>query len=128
MNYQELKDQARRILDAEPTGEFEAISFSLSSGGIPVNKAVDEEDILFKNKCFKYETQYCGNAYRGEITVAARLTDLTDLDGECIYESRSGKLFIYKYERGTPEHFDSGSLEEPRFPSNPVPYPESNIC
>jgi len=111
MNYQDLVATAQAIVSNTPQGDFEDKTFSLSSGGVPVNRCGVQ--VLHKNEEFAYSTVANGNAYAGSVTVRCRVTPGKDERNRPIYEDEAGTLFVFTYGRGDASSFDGGSLRTP---------------
>jgi len=111
MIYQDLVATAQAIVSNSPQGEFEDKTFSLSSGGVPVNRCGVKT--LHESCEFAYSTVANGNAYAGSLTVRCRVTPGKDEKGRPIYEDEEGTLFVFTYGRGSASSFDGGSLRSP---------------
>lgn len=113
MKLSELKEQARKILDIpDVVGEYSNTSFVCRSGGSPTNEVGVPE--VHRGDQFEYNTTANGPAYAGEVVVLCRDTGALDADGNSIYITPDGELFVYEYYNGSPSSFDCGSLREPR--------------
>lgn len=109
----ELKDEARKILDIpDVVGEYSNKSFSCRSGGSPANKAGVSE--VHRANEFAYSTTANGDAYRGEVVVLCKDTGTTDVEGNTIYITPEGVVFVFEYHAGSASSFDRGILRDPR--------------
>lgn len=89
---------------------YKLVDFCCDSGGAPANNFVKE---VKRGEKSEYQTSLNGVAYSGFTTIKCRNTGKFDRNGLEIYEAENGKLFVFKYEPGTPEYFDSGEILEP---------------
>ncbi len=112
MKLEELKTQAQKILEIEPTGDFVHKTFSCSSGGQPRN--VLKLPIVHGESEKLYSTVRNGDAYSGSITIECRDTGTKDMEGRSIYLTPAGDVFVYRYRAGSAESFDSGSIIAPK--------------
>lgn len=109
----ELKAEARKILEIpDNIGEYKNESFVCRSGGSPTNKAGVPE--VHRSDDFAYNTTANGAAYRGEVVVLCKDTGAADVDGNTIYITPDGVVFVFEYYPGCPSSFDGGCLREPR--------------
>ena len=114
MRLEELKENAKKILELEPSGEYEHLSFKTRSGGGIANKAsIEPEAIIHEDISFRYQTTANGSAYRGEIVINARPLKVTDAKGNYIYQTPAGTLFVFHYAGGSASCFDFGELRSP---------------
>jgi hypothetical protein len=113
MTLEELKDEARKILEINAAGEgMSAITFSTNSGG-PVRVQVPGIVPLYAHSEFAYNTVRNGNAFKGTLTINCRATGAKDRDGRKIYVTPDGVTFVYNYRSGSPEDFDRGRITSP---------------
>ena len=121
MNWEQLREQAQAIVENSPSGEFTDITFRTNSGPLGINKNTGVSAIHQSHE-FRYDTIRNGKAFRRTITVRCRDTGAKDMDNLNIYEDESGNCFVFKYGAGSPDWFDWGSIQEPRFdlPANPA--------
>jgi len=109
----ELKAEARKILNIpDIVGEYSNKSFSCGSGGSPTNKAGVPE--VHRADDFAYNTTANGAAYSGEVVVLCKDTGATDAEGNTIYVTPNGIVFVFEYYPGSAASFDGGCLREPR--------------
>lgn len=113
MNLEELKTMAQKILAIKPGEKYEHKVFSCRSGGTPRNNA--RVKVVHNEQRWEYDTVRNGSAYSGSLTIECRDTGTQDKNGRTIYETPDGMVFVYSYRKGSPESFDSGSLEPPSF-------------
>ena len=114
MRLEELKENARKILEIEPATGFEHVTFRTRSGGGIANKAgIAAEEVIHEDATFAYQTTANGAAYRGEIVIHARNTGAVDYFGRAIHETPSGTLFVFHYAGGSAACFDFGELRAP---------------
>lgn len=112
LTWEELQKQAKFIVENQPTGDYEDISFNCRTGGAPDNKIGLPE--VHRCNAFVYNTVRNGNAYRGEVVIRARFTGAKDRNERNVYEAENGQVFVYRYIPGDPCSFDYGLLEEPK--------------
>lgn len=112
MTLDDLKAQARAILEIQPTEGFKHHSFYCRSGGAPSNKVGVPE--VHRESRFEYDTVANGCAYSGTVVVDCRETGTRDADGRDIYLTPEGTVFVFRYQRGSPDSFDYGALVAPR--------------
>jgi hypothetical protein len=109
----ELKNEAQKILDIpDVIGEYSNVSFYCRSGGSPKNKAGVPE--VHRSDDFAYNTTANGAAYRGEVVVLCKDTSTFDAEGNKIYITPDGVVFVFQYYSGSAASFDGGCLREPR--------------
>ena len=113
LTWEELKEEAKKVLANEPTGDFEDVSFGALTGGAPANNVGVKEVSGFETR--SYDTVSGRWCYKGEVVVRCRKTGVKDKRGLDIYEAEDGLLFVYIYRPGSPEFFDSGKLVKPAF-------------
>ena len=114
MRLEDLKENAAKILEIEPTAGYEHLTFRTRSGGSIANKAgIKEEEIIHKDSTFAYSTTANGSAFKGEVVVEARPLGVVDHNGNYIYETPSGTVFVYFYVGGSAACFDHGELRSP---------------
>jgi hypothetical protein len=111
MNYEELKENARKILANVPQGTFSDETFSCRSGGSPTNQLALPE--VYRYRDFAYRTTANGDAYTGGVVLRCRKIGARDRDNREIFSHENGTLFVYIYTPGSPYGFDSGRICEP---------------
>lgn len=115
MQLKELKEMAAKVL-AINSNPNETVSFRLRSGGCPVNRAsIPKEEIVRATSEFAYRTTINGDAESGELVVRAVDTGTCDSNGDAIYTTPSGVVFVEHRRAGCPEDFDHCSLVPPTF-------------
>ena len=114
MQLKELKEMAAKVL-AINSNPNETVSFRLRSGGCPVNQAsIPKEEIVRATSQFAYSTAN-GDAESGELVVLAVDTGTWDSNGDAIYTTPSGVVFVARRRAGCPEDSDHCSLVPPTF-------------
>ena len=109
----QLKSDARKILNIpEGVGDFKNESFSCRSGGSPSNSAGVKEVHRADRK--SYNTTANGWAYYGEVVVLCKDTGTTDAEGNKIYVTPEGIVFVCEFYPGSPYNFDGACLREPK--------------
>lgn len=122
MNLTELKTAAQAIIAIPDTvDDFAAITFRTTSGSL--NNAYlresDPESIISRESQRSYRTTANGWAHTTDLVVRCRDTGTRDLDGETIYQTPNGTVFIYYYHPGCAAYFDSGVIRAPRLTVSP---------
>lgn len=113
MNLEELKKQARKVLDIEASAHYELVSFVVKAGGKP---SIDLEDLQLSIKRQTCEFAYRGgydDAYKSETIVECRKTNIVDSKGRDIYITPNDITFVWDYFPGCVHSFDSGSFQSP---------------
>ena len=87
--------------------------FSCNSGGSPKNRVGVNE--VSRTDTFRYPTQNAGDAYSGTVEVVCKLGGFADSDGNEVYTTPEGTVFVYRYWGGSPSSFDGGALDHPNF-------------
>lgn len=110
---EELKIDAKKILEIpDINGDYKNVSFRCKTGGSPSNCAGVKEVHRAVHK--EYNTVRNGSAYSGEVVVLCKDTGTTDAEGNEIYITPEGVVFVCEYYPGSAYNFDSACLMEPR--------------
>lgn len=96
-------------LENPKDGEFQTVEFAVGSGDFYDQVGITYE---YQHKEFKYETQWCGDAYSRTVGVKCREIGV-DAEGAKVYQTPEGVCFVAVYEAGSPENFDSYSFVDP---------------
>ena len=92
---------------------FTIRQFSCNSGGSPENRVGVNE--ISRTDTFRYPTQNAGDAYSGTVEVVCKPAGFADNDGNEVFTTPEGVVFIYRYWGGSPSSFDGGALDHPNF-------------
>jgi hypothetical protein len=111
MKWIDLKDQAQKILENEPNGDYTDQAFKMTSGGTPRNPAGVK--ILRQETKRGHKTVRHGYAVSSETVVRCRDTGAMDGRDRIIYEDEDGTLFVWSRQPGDTYGFDSAALLEP---------------
>jgi len=111
MTIQELKEQAKKIMDLVPGENFSLEEFACGSGGSPSNKMGLHE--VHREDEYRYDTVANGPAYRGSVAIECRDTGAKDANGRTIFEAKDGRVFVFVYRSGSPYSFDRGYFDDP---------------
>ncbi len=111
MNWEDLKDQARKILENSPEGEFKDESFTTGTGGSPNNLVGVPE--VHRSDVPGYNTVRNRRSSAGEVVVRCRDTGAVSAHGRTIYQAENGTLFVYQHRSGDAGNFDAGWLKSP---------------
>ena len=111
LTWNDLQENAKKVLANTPSGDYKDISFTCGSGGSPANKCNLPEVHRADNK--EYNTTANGWAYSGEVIIRCRETNTKDKKGREIYETETGQCFVFYYFSGDPSCFDRGILQDP---------------
>jgi hypothetical protein len=112
LNYEELKELARKILANSPQGDFEDMEFRCTSAGAPSNKSLKLPEIHRWNKQL-YSIGGGDYAYSGGVVLRCRRTEIIDKDENPVYEHENGTLFIFEHWAGCPAQADRGFIKSP---------------
>ncbi len=104
----QLREQADFLEKTFEKGE--AISFTVSSGGIYGMKHIPKEDIIRFDSEFAYATQSNGDAYKETVHLQGRYCG-KDEQGRNIIRLKSGEVVYYTYVPGDASCFDKGVFE-----------------